>query len=151
VGVFASAGLPEFTKFLRDAKLRALASDLRSDLQFARSESIRRNARVLVCPRSTATSTICATTVTAATWANGWLVCHDTNADGVCDATATDDPNPARVRAGTTSPLSLSGPAAVVTMFPTGSAGATATFTLTGGTSLTRTLTVAPSGNLTST
>lgn len=158
LAVMVSAGLPEFTKFLRESKVRSLASDLRADVQFARSESIRRNARVLVCPRSTTISTVCATPVTAASWANGWLVCHDTIADDICDATTTDDPNPTRVRGGTilssgiASPLSLSGPAALVKMLPSGNANALATFTMTStGTTLTRTLTVAPSGNLTST
>lgn len=155
MGVMAAAGLPEFTKFLRDMRLGNLASDLRSDLQLARSESIRRNARVQVCPRLNTASTACATAVTAATWANGWLVCHDTDADadGVCDAAAVDgtDPNPTRVRAAPASPLSLSGPVARVIFFPNGSASAAATFTMTGGTNATRTLGVAPSGNLTST
>lgn len=153
VGVMAAVGLPEFTKFLRDQRLSGFASDLRSDLQFARSESIRRNARVLVCPRSTTTSTACATTVAATTWANGWLVCYDVNADGACDTAPVDgsDPNPGRVRAAPAAPLSLSGPLATVTFFANGSAGASAVFTMTGGTAVTRTLNAAPSGSLTST
>lgn len=153
LGVLAAAGLPEFSRFVRDVKLGGIASDLRGDLQFARSESIRRNARVLVCPRSTTTSLVCASPVTAAIWANGWLVCYDVNADGVCDTAPVDlsDPNPTRVRAGVATPLSLTGPAAAVTYFPSGSANGAATFTMTASTSVTRTLVVAPSGSLTST
>jgi type IV fimbrial biogenesis protein FimT len=152
LAVVAAAGLPEFGRFVRDVKLGSLASDLRADMQFARSESIRRNARVLVCPRSTSASVICATTVTATTWSNGWLVCYDVNADGVCDIDGTgNDPNPTRVHAAPASTMSLSGPTAVVTYFPTGNANGAATFTMTGGTSVTRTLSVAPSGSLTST
>lgn len=153
LAVLAAAGLPEFSRFVRDVKLSGVSSDLRADLQFARSESIRRNARVLVCPRSTSASLICATTVTAATWANGWLVCYDVDANGVCDTAPADgsDPNPTRVRAAVATPLSLSGPTATVTYFPAGSANGAATFTMTAGTSVTRTLSVAPSGSLTST
>ena len=151
--VLAATGLPEFSRFVRDVKLGGVSSDLRADMQFARSESIRRNARVLVCPRSTSTSLICAAPVAATTWMNGWLVCYDVNADGVCDIAPVDlsDPNPTRVRANLAAPISLSGPTAAVTYFPTGSANGAATFTMTAGTSVTRTLSVAPSGSLTST
>jgi type IV fimbrial biogenesis protein FimT len=152
LALVASTGLPEFNKFVRDVKLSGVASDLRSDIQFARSESIRRNARVLVCPRSTTTSTVCATTVTTSTWANGWLVCYDVDANGVCDTASASDPNPSRVRAALISPMVVSGPAAVLTFRPTGSAGSSSTFTMTAtGNTTTRTLTVAPSGSVTST
>jgi type IV fimbrial biogenesis protein FimT len=152
LGVLASAGMPQFAKFLRDQRIKNMASDLRSDMQLARSESIRRNARVLVCPRSSASATTCATTVTATTWGNGWLVCHDTDSNGACDTSTATDPNPTRVRKGPTSPMTLSGPAATVTFLPTGAASASATFTMTStGTSATRTLTVAPSGSVSST
>jgi type IV fimbrial biogenesis protein FimT len=151
LGVLVAMGLPEFTKFIRDMKLGGMASDLRADVQYARSESIRRNARVLVCPRASATATTCATTVAATTWANGWLVCYDLDADGACDATSATDPNPSRVRSAIATPLVLSGPAATLIFFPTGSASASLTFTMTAGTTTTRTLVVAPSGGLTST
>ena len=151
LSVLVASGLPEFSKFVKDMKLGGMASDLRADMQFARSESIRRNARVLVCPRSSTTATTCAATVTATTWANGWLVCYDVDANGACDTGSTTDPNPTRVRKPIVSPLVLSGPAATVTYYATGSANAAATFTMTGGTTTTRTLVVAPSGSLTST
>jgi type IV fimbrial biogenesis protein FimT len=151
LAIVVVTGLPEFNKFVKDIKLGGMASDLRADVQFARSESIRRNARVLVCPRSTITSSTCATTVTATTWANGWLVCHDVDADGACDAGSTTDPNPTRQRANVVTPLVLSGPAAKVIFFPTGAANAGVSFTMTAGTTTTRTLTLAPSGSVTST
>lgn len=151
LAIVVATGLPEFNKFVKDIKLGGIASDLRADVQFARSESIRRNARVLVCPRADATATTCATTVTASTWANGWLVCYDVDANGACDTGSATDPNPTRVRAAIVTPLVLSGPAATVTFYPTGSASVSSTFTMTSGTTTTRTLTVAPSGSLTST
>jgi type IV fimbrial biogenesis protein FimT len=151
LAVVVVTGLPEFNKFVKDIKLGGIASDLRADVQFARSESIRRNARVLVCPKSTTSSTTCATTVTATTWANGWLVCYDLDANGACDTTSATDPNPSRVRASIASPQVISGPAATVVFFPTGAASASATFTMTTGTTTTRTLTLAPSGSVTST
>ena len=113
--------------------------------------AIRRNARVLVCPRSSTTSTDCATVVAAATWMNGWLVCHDTNNDGACDTSSATDPNPIRIRSAPASPLVLTGPAASVIFLPVGSAAATATFSMTGGTSTTRNIILAPSGSVRST
>ena len=151
LSVLVATGLPEFSKFVKDIKLGGIASDLRADVQYARSESIRRNARVLVCPRASATATTCATTVTATTWSNGWLVCYDVDANGACDTSSATDPNPTRVRSAIVTPLVLNGPAATLIFFPTGSASASTTFTMTGGTTTTRTLNVAPSGSLTST
>jgi type IV fimbrial biogenesis protein FimT len=150
LAVTVTLGAPSFVDFVRNMRLASVMSDLNADLLLARSESIRRNNRVLLCPRSTTTSTVCAAAVVAATWMNGWLVCYDADADGACDATSATDPNPIRVRNGPSAPLSLTGPAAVVTFFPIGSASGAATFTGTGGTSTTRTLTLAPSGSITS-
>lgn len=148
IGVLVAVGAPNLTDFMRNQRLASSMSDLNSDLQLARSDSIRRNARVLVCPRSTTTSTTCATTVTTTTWTNGWLVCHDTDNDGACDATSATDPNPMRVRSAPASPLALTGPAATVIFLPTGSANAAATFTMTGGTTTTRGIVLSPSGSL---
>lgn len=150
LAVVVTLGAPSFVDFVRNMRMASSMSDLNTDLLLARSESIRRNSRVLLCPRSSTTSTICATVVVAATWMNGWLVCYDADADGVCDATSATDPNPVRVRKGPSAPLSLTGPAAVVTFFPVGSASAAATFTISGGTAATRTITLAASGSITS-
>jgi type IV fimbrial biogenesis protein FimT len=150
LGVLVAMGLPEFSKFVKDMKLGATASDLRADVQFARSEAIRRNMRVLVCPRSDSTSSTCATTVAATTWANGWLVCYDQDANGACDTGSATDPNPTRRHASILTPQVVSGPAATVIFHPTGNASPAGTFTMTGGTTTTRTLTIAPSGSATS-
>lgn len=150
VAVLATLGAPSFADFVRNMRLASNMSDLNSDLLLARSESIRRNSRVLICPRSSSTSTVCATTATAETWMNGWLVCYDSDADGSCDASTSSDPNPVRVRSAPASPLSLTGPAASVTFFPVGNANGAAIFMMTAGTSSTRSITVAPSGGLTS-
>jgi type IV fimbrial biogenesis protein FimT len=144
--VFATIALPSMGEFVRNMRLASGMSQLHSDLLLARSESIRRNSRMLVCPRASATSTACATVLAATTWMNGWLVCYDVDADAACDAATMENPNPVRVRSALGSPLSLNGPAALVTFFPVGNANGAATFTLTGGTATTRTTTIAPSG-----
>ena len=149
--VLLALAAPQFGNFVRSMRLSTSMSELGSDLLLARSESIRRNARVLVCPRASATSSACAATVAASTWMNGWLVCHDLDADGACDAGTATDPNPIRVRSQPPSPLSLAGPDATVTFFPMGNASGAATFTMSAaGTTSTRSVTVAPAGGLTS-
>ncbi len=144
--LFATLALPSMGDFVRNMRLSSSISQLHSDLLLARSESIRRNSRVLVCARSSPSSSACAAAPDADTWMNGWLVCYDTNADAACDTSTAADPNPVRVRSAPTTPLSLNGPAALVTFFPVGNANAAAIFTMTGGTPVTRITTVAPSG-----
>ena len=146
--IFATIAMPSFTDFLRQVRLSSTMDELSGDLYLARSEAIKRNARVLMCARSTTTSTICATAPATSTWMNGWLVCYDANSDGVCDATSASDPNPIKVHAPPSSPISLSGPAATVTFLPVGNALKAATFTMTGSTITTRTASVATSGSV---
>lgn len=150
VAVLATVGLPSFSQFIQEMRLASTANDLHSDLLLARSESIRRNSRVLLCPRASTTSARCATTPAADTWMNGWLVCYDADSDGACDAPTGTDPNPVRVRSGPSSPLKLTGPAASLTFFPVGNASGAAIFTMASGTSSTRSIMVAPSGSVTS-
>ncbi len=148
--VVATLALPSMGEFVRNMRLASSISQLHSDLLLARSESIRRNSRVLVCARSSPSSSACAAAPDADTWMNGWLVCYDIDADAACDAASAADPNPVRVRGAISTPLSLNGPAALVTFFPIGNASAAATFTMTGGTPITRMTTVAPSGAVSS-
>jgi type IV fimbrial biogenesis protein FimT len=149
--VLIALATPMFSDFVRKMRLRTSLGDMSADLALARSESIRRNSRVLVCPRASAASTACAAVVSSTTWMNGWLVCYDTDANGACDTGTSTNPNPVRVRAAPASPLSLAGPASTVIFFPVGSANGAATFTMTiAGSSSWRSVSVAPSGSLTS-
>lgn len=148
--VFLSLAAPGFADFVLRMRLGSSMSDLKSDLLLARSEAIRRNSRVVVCPRSSATSSACAASVAATTWMNGWLVCYDADGDGACDAASASDPNPVRIRTAPSEPLSLEGPAAAVTFFPVGNASSAASFSMSAGTSSSRSATVAPSGAVSS-
>ena len=147
--IFLALGVPSFTDFIRQTRLSSAMNDLSADLFLARSEAIKRNSRVLVCARATATATTCSTTPAAGTWMNGWLVCFDADSNGVCDATSAADPNPIKTHAALVSPLLLSGPAAAVIFLPVGNAVAAATFNMTGSTTVTRIATVALSGSVT--
>jgi type IV fimbrial biogenesis protein FimT len=61
LAVLLSAGIPAFTEFVRNQRVKTASFDLFSTLVHARSEAITRNATVTVAPVS-------------AEWTNGWTV-----------------------------------------------------------------------------
>lgn len=146
--VLIAIGMPSFVEFTRETRSTSIMSSLTADIHLARSEAVKRNSRVLFCARASATSNSCTGAPSQSAWMNGWLVCYDRNANGVCDPSTAADPNPIRVHGALPAPVSLAGPAATLVFFPVGSASAGATFTLTGSTDTTRTATIAPSGSI---
>ena len=138
---------PSMRDFSNESRLRSVSSQLAGDLNFARLEAIKRNARVIVCGKAAATDTCAAGT----NWQNGWVVCYDANADHVCDATSATDPNPLKVMRALASNVQLTATAAVIQFNPVGSANASVVLTLKGtwtGTS-TRTASIAGTGYIT--
>jgi len=149
--VLLAIGMPSFVEFSRETRAGSAMSSLTGDIHLARSEAVKRNARVLFCARASATSTSCIAVPSQTAWMNGWLVCYDRNADGACDATSAADPNPIRAQGAPAAPLAVSGPAATLVFFPVGSASAGASFTVTSSTATTRTATISPSGSIVTT
>jgi type IV fimbrial biogenesis protein FimT len=96
---------PSLSALVNKTQLNSAASLLASDLNLARSEAVKRNARLLVCPAN-ATGNDCQTV--SPSWTNGWLVCIDSNSDGACDASTTAAPNPLMIRPALGSNLTLS-------------------------------------------
>lgn len=74
VAVLLGIGVPSLSNFLRDNAIVAITNELIADLQFARSEAIKRNQPVSVCRANTA-GNACGTN---AEWENGWLVFVET-------------------------------------------------------------------------
>ena len=107
-GVLAAIAIPSMRDMLRDFRQRSALSLMLSDLNLARGEAIKRNARILVCLRDVP-GTGCV--VGQADWRAGWLVCSDANADGACDVNPT---NPIVVRPALDASLTLTGPAAPI-------------------------------------
>lgn len=122
--ILAGVAVPSLSGFLRNVKLNSISASLVASLQQARSEAIKLNQVVLVCPSNT-TKTDCAATTD---WgANGWLVCYDADSDSVCDVPPTDGsmPNPIRVEGKVdTAFAAIAGPAAAIRFAPSGSQGA---------------------------
>jgi type IV fimbrial biogenesis protein FimT len=160
--ILMAIAAPSFQSLLDPTRMSSISGQLMSDLNLARSESINRNSRVLVCARNAAGDGCAATT----DWSVGWLVCYDNEttstprngtADGECDAAPADGsrPNPIVLRSQVSNRLTLAGPAAVIRFNPNGSQGAPNTsvpvsvelgFNPASG--VTRTITAASAGNV---
>jgi len=146
--VLLAIGMPSFRDFVRETRAGSAMGTLNADIQLARSEAVKRNSRVLLCARASATSSSCIGAPSTSAWMNGWLVCYDRNSDGACDASTAAEPNPIKVQGALEAPLALAGPAATLVMFPVGSASAGSVFNVTSGTGTTRTATIQPSGSV---
>lgn len=70
VAVLLTVGVPGFFDIVRNNRAAANANEMVSALSIARSEAIRRGARVAVCPSSNGTSC-------TGTWSDGWIVFAD--------------------------------------------------------------------------
>lgn len=162
-GVLAALATPSLVSIANTLRQKAALNMLVSDLNFARSEAIKRNARVLVCARSSTDATVANETDCAKSspnWASGWLVCVDTTSNGMdnCDAATPNNPNPLFVRAPLATQLTLSahnGADSYGVRFNAngtqGGAGAMAATLTVGGTwsgAVDKTLTVAATGSV---
>ena len=127
--ILATIAAPSFSRFINDTRQSSTITELVSALNHARSEAIKRNTWVLVCPRD-ATGNDCGTN-----WTNGWVVCHvDTSASESCSASTTDNPNPIAIHQAINLNLTLTGSTAIIRFNPNGTQGngGAATLTLNG-------------------
>lgn len=118
--VLATIAAPSMTEFVRSNRITTMKASVISDLNLARSESIKRNRRVLMCASNTS-ATDCST---ATTWAaSGWLVCFDTDSNDSCDASTTANPNPIQIRNSSESTITITGPSTPIRFNAIGSQG----------------------------
>lgn len=82
--ILASLAVPSFRTMLVKRSVRSATDSLVSDMRYARTEALKRSARVVICSRATNSTSACA----AATgfWQNGWIVFVDMNSNGTLDA-----------------------------------------------------------------
>src|SRR5512139_1878517 len=80
-GILLAIGVPGFASLLHSSRLSGTVNELVSSLHLARSEAIKRNTRVAMCPSQTGHA--CAD---SGGWHQGWLVFHDTNNNAALDA-----------------------------------------------------------------
>lgn len=75
LAIIAAVGIPAFNNVMLTNRLAAASNELVGSLQLARSEAVRRGARVAVCASSTGNSC-------SGGWTDGWVVFEDRNRDG---------------------------------------------------------------------
>jgi type IV fimbrial biogenesis protein FimT len=80
-GILLGVAAPGLRQAADALRLRAATSQLLSELNHARAEAIRRNARVVVCK-----SRDLETCAEQGEWDQGWIVFHDVNNNAVRDA-----------------------------------------------------------------
>jgi len=126
LAIIVGIGAPAMRDFVIRGRLQSQASDLTSDMQFARSEANRRQQRVVIC-QSDATSTGCGAT----NWNAGWVVFVDANRNNVFDSGVTGE-EILRVHQSVPTNVSVAtAPSAVAIYYrPTGPADAARVFTI---------------------
>jgi type IV fimbrial biogenesis protein FimT len=83
VAVLLALGAPSYRAFIVDSRMTAEANEFLTTMNFARSEAVKRNARVSMC--KSANGTGCAN---SGTWAQGWIVFVDSSGTlGTFDST----------------------------------------------------------------
>jgi type IV fimbrial biogenesis protein FimT len=74
---FAAASPASLNAMLDSVKVSSASNGFAADLNFAQSEAVRRNSRVVLCKSADGES--CAE---SGEWAQGWIMFHDANGDG---------------------------------------------------------------------
>jgi type IV fimbrial biogenesis protein FimT len=95
LAILAAVAVPNMTALIEARRVEGVARKVSADTLFARSESIKRNAPVLMCA---GLSGDCEATPAAADWASGWRICVDRDNNSACDAGTAADPNPIRTQ-----------------------------------------------------
>jgi len=72
LAILLAIGIPSFASLIAANRLTSATNELVASLQTARTEAIRRNARITVCPAAP-TATACSGTA----WRDGWMVFVD--------------------------------------------------------------------------
>ncbi|MFN7752511.1 MAG: GspH/FimT family pseudopilin [Pseudomonadota bacterium] len=84
ISVLVAIGLPNFTGFMSEQRVRAVASDLAGDLALARAEAASRGAPVIVARAGAAGCLVGGAGGTV--WREGWCLFADANRNGAMDA-----------------------------------------------------------------
>lgn len=72
--ILLTVGVPSFSQFTTSTRLSSYANTLFSHMALARSEAIKRNARVVIC--KSADGSTCAS---SGNWSQGWIVFADSD------------------------------------------------------------------------
>ena len=135
LGILVAAAMPSLGNLVRDQRVKTATSDIFASLIFARSEALKRNQLVVLCP--SADGAAC-----AGGWAQGWIVFVDADADGAVDAAA----DILRKNGAIDSSVSITASAANATYMRDGRLNAAVNFTLSSAGATSRCVRLDPSG-----
>lgn len=76
IAILGSIALPSFSSALQSNRVATTSNEFMASVAYARSEAMRNNRGAVMCPSSNGSSC-------GGTWADGWIVWADRNADGV--------------------------------------------------------------------
>lgn len=96
MGILASLAVPSYQRMQASNAVTALSQDLLNDLQFARTEAMKRGLSVTACASSQAVSYNSCTA--DGQWGNGWIVFLDRDANTLRNTTAANGEDIIRVR-----------------------------------------------------
>lgn len=125
LAILATVVAPGVMGFVTSRRVEDVARRLNDSIAQGRIEAVKRNAPILLCADASITDGSCNATPATNEWAKGWRLCYDINADGVCDASTANNPNPIRLQATVNSAVMLSGPNSRLRFNPNGSLTAT--------------------------
>lgn len=83
VGILVAMALPSFNTLLMRRSVQSAAVALVTDMRYARSEALRRSARVSICSLAAGSTNTCSVNPGPGEWVNGWMVFTDTDATGL--------------------------------------------------------------------
>ncbi|RYH70414.1 MAG: prepilin-type N-terminal cleavage/methylation domain-containing protein [Alcaligenaceae bacterium] len=84
--ILAAMAAPSFTPVIENWRVHQSVDELRSTLEFARSEAIKRSGGVVIQKISNKANG-CSTASGIRDWDCGWIVCRDVNDSGTCNPT----------------------------------------------------------------
>ncbi len=84
--ILAAVALPSFLDMIQRNRISVTARNLRADLAYARSESVRRGGIVSICIATVSEGFTAAQCSEHANWSDGWIVFVDANGNGSVDS-----------------------------------------------------------------
>lgn len=87
--IIVTIAAPSFNSAMKKNKIIAETNELIADINFARSEAVKRSIPVVLCRSASPSNASPTCGGTASNWSSGWLVFADTNGDS--SYTASDD------------------------------------------------------------
>jgi len=85
IGILATWAVPAIRSMFMNNSMVSATNGLMADLIYARSEAVKRNSAVSICPSSNQTSCILPTSASSDNWSTGWIIFTDLNKDNTVD------------------------------------------------------------------